>query len=144
MTHVHQRPGAHQEDSGPVHLGETALAFVRERHLATFTSLRADGSPHVTPVGFTWDQDAGIARIITSGTSGKARYAARGGVVVLCQLDGRRWLSLEGTSRVMTEPAAVADAERRYADRYRVPRENPRRVVIEVAVTRAYGSSEFR
>jgi PPOX class probable F420-dependent enzyme len=128
----------------PVRLPEAALAFVRERHLATFTSLRADGSPHVTPVGFTWDEDAGIARIITSGTSAKARNAARGGAVALCQVEGRRWLALEGVSRVSSEAADVADAERRYAERYRIPRENPKRVVIEITVTRTYGSSDLR
>lgn len=125
-------------------LSPAALEFVTERHLATFASVRADGVPHVTPVGFTWDQETGIARIITSGTSVKARNAARGGTVVLCQVDGRHWLSLEGTSRVSAEAADVSEAERRYAQRYRVPRENPARVVIEIVVTRSYGSSRFR
>lgn len=128
----------------PVRLSDAARAFVRERHLATFTTVRADGSPHVTPVGFTWEDETGIARVITSGTSTKARNAARGATVVLCQVDGRRWLALEGVSRVSADPADVADAERRYAERYRVPRENPRRVVIEVQVTRVYGSSGLR
>ena len=128
----------------PVRLNEVALEFVRERHLATFTSLRADGTPHVTPVGFTWDADAGIARVITSGTSAKARNADRGGLVVLCQLAGRRWLALEGTSRVSNDPSDVAEAERRYAERYRVPRVNPKRVVIEITVTRVYGSTDLR
>ncbi|MDT4937112.1 MAG: hypothetical protein QOG80_783 [Pseudonocardiales bacterium] len=124
-------------------LSDEALEFLRERHLATFTSVRPDGRPHVTPVGFTWDAGNGIARVITSGTSAKARNAASGGVVVLCQFEGRRWLALEGTGRVSAVRADVADAERRYAERYRVPRENPARVVIEVHVTRAYGSAEF-
>ena len=31
------------------------LAFLAERHLATLTTLRADGSPHVVPVGFSYD-----------------------------------------------------------------------------------------
>ncbi|MDN5750845.1 MAG: acyltransferase, partial [Pseudonocardia sp.] len=35
----------------------------------------------------------------------------------------------------------VADAERRYARRYRVPRVNPERVVIEIAVRRVLGLS---
>ncbi|MDT4893541.1 MAG: hypothetical protein QOE97_2576 [Pseudonocardiales bacterium] len=121
-------------------LSPAALDFVRERHLATFTTLRADGTPHVTPVGFTWDAEAGVARIITSGTSGKARHAAAGGPVVLCQVDGRRWLSLAGTARVAADPDEVRDAEQRYALRYRIPRENPQRVVIVVQVERGYGS----
>lgn len=124
-------------------LSESGLAFVTERHLATFTSLRADGTPHVTPVGFAWDDAAGLARVITSGTSTKARNAARGGVVTLCQVDGRRWLALEGTAAVRTDSDAVRTAEERYAQRYRVPRENPRRVAIEIAVRRVYGSAEL-
>jgi PPOX class probable F420-dependent enzyme len=125
-------------------LNAAAREFVTERHLATFTSLGADGNPHVTPVGFTWDDEHGIARVITSGTSRKARNAARGTTVALCQLDGRRWITLEGVARVSAEPAEVSEAERRYALRYRVPRPNPKRVVIEITVSRWYGSSEFR
>jgi len=37
----------------------------------------------------------------------------------------------------------VAEAERRYAGRYRQPRPNPARVVIEVSITRVLGSSRF-
>ena len=32
-----------------------SLDFLTERHLATLTTLRRDGSPHVVPVGFTYD-----------------------------------------------------------------------------------------
>jgi PPOX class probable F420-dependent enzyme len=124
-------------------LSAAGLAFVTERHLATCASLRPDGTPHVTPVGFTWDDNLGVARIITSGTSVKARNADHGSPVVLCQLDGRRWLSLEGTPVVRRDAAEVRLAEQRYALRYRVPRENPLRVVIEVAVRRVYGTAEF-
>ena len=63
------------------------------------------------------------------------------GVAVLSQVDGARWLSLEGTSTVLTETDKVRDAELRYAQRYRTPRPNPKRVVIEVRVERVLGSS---
>ncbi|MGN6635933.1 MAG: pyridoxamine 5'-phosphate oxidase family protein [Oryzihumus sp.] len=125
----------------PRALPEAALAFLAERHLATLTTLRPDGSPHVVPVGFTWDAAAAIARVITSGTSRKARNAGSGRAV-LCQVDGWRWLSLEGPVRVLTDAASVRDAERRYAVRYREPRENPRRVVLEVSVDRVLGLVE--
>ena len=128
----------------PMQLSDIARTFLTERHLATLTTVGPDGTPHVTPVGFTWDGDRGIARVITSGTSRKARNAARGGTVAVCQFEGRRWLTLQGTSRVSNGAADVRDAERRYAERYRVPRVNPKRVVIEIAVTRVYGSAEFR
>jgi PPOX class probable F420-dependent enzyme len=117
------------------------LAFLTERHLATLTTLRADGSPHVVPVGVTYDATSRTARVITSGGSAKARHVRDGqGRVAVCQVDGRRWLTLEGTAVVRDEPAAVADAVARYAVRYRQPRENPARVVLEIAVDRILGS----
>lgn len=120
-----------------------ALAFLTERHLAMLTTLRADSSPHVVAVGFTFDPKTHIARVITTGGSQKAVNAQRGGIAVLSQVDGARWLSLEGTSTVNTDPDAVRDAELRYAQRYRIPRENPKRVVIEVKVARVLGSSDL-
>jgi PPOX class probable F420-dependent enzyme len=114
--------------------------FLAERHLATLTTLRPDGSPHVVAVGFTWDPTTDVARVITSGDSVKAANAARGGRGALCQVDGRRWLTLEGTTRVLTDRASVAEAERRYGVRYRQPRPNPRRVVVVLDVDRWMGS----
>jgi PPOX class probable F420-dependent enzyme len=122
-------------------LGADALEFLRERHLATLTSIRPDGSPHVVPVGFTWDAERDLARVITDGSSMKARIAAAEGRVALCQVDGRRWLTLEGTSTVSDDPARVAEAVARYAERYRTPRENPHRVVIEITVRSVLASS---
>jgi PPOX class probable F420-dependent enzyme len=126
--------------TAPDDLSREALDFLAARHLATLTTLRPDGSPHVVPVGFTWDHPAGIARVITSRASRKARNASAGTRAVLCQVDGRYWLALEGAARVVEDPQSVGDAEQRYAARYRVPRENPQRVVIEVAVDRVLGN----
>ena len=127
---------------GPDRLTDDAIAFLTDRHLATFSSLRADGTVHVTACGFTWDPESGLARVITSGTGQKARNAsAPGGVAAaVSQVDGARWLTLEGIARTVTDPAAVAEAERRYTARYKPPRENPARVVIELTVTRVLGS----
>jgi PPOX class probable F420-dependent enzyme len=124
-------------------LTNDALAFLTERHLAMLTTLRADNSPHVVAVGFTFDPKTHIARVITTGGSQKAVNADRGGVAVLSQVDGARWLSLEGSAGVNGEIDAVRDAELRYAQRYRTPRVNPRRVVIEVQVERVLGSSDL-
>jgi len=120
-----------------------ALSFLSERHLAMLTTLRDDGSPHVVAVGFTFDPKTHIARVITTGGSQKAVNADRGKVAVLSQVDGARWLSLEGRASVNAESDAVRDAELRYAQRYRTPRVNPRRVVIEVRVERVLGSSDL-
>jgi F420H(2)-dependent biliverdin reductase len=122
--------------------GPELLAFLAERHLATLTTLRADGSPHVVPVGVTYDPATRTARVITSGTSAKARHVRDGGGrVAVCQVDGRRWVTLEGTAQVRDDAASVAEAVERYARRYRQPRENPARVAIEIAVDRILGNA---
>ncbi len=114
--------------------------FWQERHLCTLTTLRPDGTPHVVPVGVTYDPEQGIARVITNATSQKAKHLKDGGRVAVCQVDGRRWSTLEGAAVVRSDPESVADAERRYAARYREPRPNPTRVVIEITVDRVLGT----
>jgi PPOX class probable F420-dependent enzyme len=127
--------------------GPGLLEFLTERHLATLTTLRADGSPHVVPVGVTYDAATRTARVITSGTSAKARHVREGHVrdrrarVAVCQVDGRRWLTLEGSAVVRDDADSVADAVARYAVRYRQPRENPARVVLEISVDRILGNA---
>jgi PPOX class probable F420-dependent enzyme len=124
--------------------GPEFLEFWRERRLATLSTVRRDGTPHAVPVGVTLDAEAGLARVITSGDSHKARQVLAAGpagaAVALCQLDGRRWSTLEGRAILRADQESVADAERRYAERYRVPRVNPRRVVLEIAISRVLGT----
>jgi F420H(2)-dependent biliverdin reductase len=125
----------------PGSLSAEVLEFLAERHLATLTTIRADGSPHVIPVGFTYEPGTRLARVITSADSAKARNAARpGAVAALCQVDRGRWLTLSGPISVDTTADAVADAERRYAERYRPPRVNPKRVVLVMEVRHMLGS----
>jgi PPOX class probable F420-dependent enzyme len=124
--------------------GEALLEFWTERHLCTLTTLRADGSPHVVAVGATLDPATGLARVISSASAAHVRHVRKGqDRVAICQVDGARWATVEGRATVRDEPAAVAEAEQRYAARYRVPRPNPSRVVIEVTVTKVLGSSRF-
>ena len=115
------------------------LQFVTDYHLATLTTLLADGSPHVVPVGFTFDGER--VRIITNGPSQKVADVRRDPRVSVCQFEGARWLTLSGRARVLDDAPAVQEAVDRYAARYRQPRENPLRVVIEFEVTRAMASA---
>ena len=126
--------------SQPLMFSDDLVAFWRERHLCTVTSLRADGSPHVVPMGIVLDPDAGVAWGITSRTSQKVRNVRETARVAVCQVDGRRWSTLEGTAEVRTDPASVAEAVRRYAERYRQPRENPARVAVRITLTRLLGN----
>jgi PPOX class probable F420-dependent enzyme len=126
----------------PAALPDDVRAFLIERHLGTLTTLRPDGSPHVVAVGFTWDDDARLVRVITNGTSAKVRHVRAGSPrAVVAQVDGRRWLALEGVPTVSDDPERVAEAVRRYGGRYREPRPNPARVVLEIAVDRVLGSA---
>jgi PPOX class probable F420-dependent enzyme len=115
--------------------------FLTERHLATLTVVRADGTPQVSPVGVTWDGEVNLARVITWASSVKARLLAADppSPVAVCQVDGGRWLTLYGMARVTDDPAAVGEAVGRYAARYRPPKERSDRVVIEIAVERLVG-----
>jgi PPOX class probable F420-dependent enzyme len=118
----------------------TLAQFWAERHLCTVSTIRRDGTVHTVPVGATYDPATGTARIITSGRSQKVRNIEHNGYVAICQIDGRRWSTLEGTAKISTDADEVRDAERRYAERYKPPRANPERVVIVVAVTRILGT----
>lgn len=124
---------------------EAVRQFLTERHLCTLTTLRRDGSPHVVPVGATLDAAAGLLRVISSRGSAHVRHVAAGQErVAICQVDGPRWITVEGKAVVRSSAEAVEEAVRRYAARYRQPRPNPERVAIEVSITKVLGSSAFR
>jgi PPOX class probable F420-dependent enzyme len=123
----------------PADITDEMLAFLREYHLASLTTFRADGSPHVVPVGFSYDHDARVVRVITFASSTKYRNALRGGRAVVSQVDGGRWLTLEGTVCGTDDPERVAAAVAGYAARYRQPGERDDRVSIEIAVDRVMG-----
>jgi F420H(2)-dependent biliverdin reductase len=118
------------------------LEFLAERHLATLVTQRADGTPHAVPVGFTLNSTN--VRVITFSTSVKAANAARGGRASVTQLDGGRWVTLEGSVRLHTDPMSVADAVAAYARRYRQPKERVDRVVIEIEVDRVMSNSGLK
>lgn len=113
--------------------------FVTDYHLAILSTHASDGTIHSVPVGFT--VEGGIARIITSDGTQKVLNAHRGGHATVSQVDGARWLTVAGTSTINREPDAVAHAVELYAARYRQPRVNPQRVVIEIAIEKIIGSS---
>ena len=92
------------------------LAFWREYHICTLTTLRADGSPHVVPVGVTYDPEAGLARVITNKNSRKVANilaaGAEGARVAVSQVMRRRWATLEGRARIRTEPDLIVGDDR--------------------------------
>ncbi len=124
-------------------LDDSVLAFLAERHLATLTTLRSDGSPHVVAVGFSYDAEAKVARVITWAASQKAvnagRMQAAGQRAAVCQVDGGRWLSLEGSTRLVTDSDGVRAGVDGYTERYQQPKDRVDRAVIEIDVDRILG-----
>ena len=93
-------------------------------------------------MGVVVDAPTNVAWAITSRTSQKVANL-RAGVdprVAVCQVDGRRWSTIEGTAEVRDDPESVAEAVSRYAERYKQPRENPSRVAIRITITSAIGN----
>lgn len=123
----------------PANLPTATIEFLAEYHLASLTTLRADGSPHVVPVGFSYDPAEQLVRIITFEGSQKVVNARRGGRAAVSQVDGGRWLTLEGTISATTDPERVAAAVAGYAARYRQPGEREDRVALEIRVDRVLG-----
>ncbi len=126
----------------PDQAGPAFAEFTTERHLAVLTLVRPNGRPHATPVGFTWDQATGLARVITWSGSMKSRLLEAGELAgTICQLDGGRWVTLEGPCSVTGEPGACADAVARYAARYTQPKDRgSERRVITMVVERILAS----
>lgn len=121
---------------------DAALAFLAEYHLATLSTIGRNDRVHAVPVGFTFEN--AVVRVIGSRGSQKFVNAARHGRASICSVDGARWISFEGTAVVRDDADAVAHAVALYTDRYRQPRVNPERVVLEIAVGRVLGSPAFR
>ncbi len=126
----------------PSEITPEMLQFLTERHLATLTTMRSDGSPHVVAVGFSYDASMRRARIITFSTAQKALNALRGGRAAVSQVDDGRWLTLEGTVRLATmdnDPQEVRRAVDGYAQRYQDPKVRDNRVAVIIDVDRIMG-----
>lgn len=121
---------------------DEARAFLSEYHLATLSTLGRDGRIHSVPVGITYLD--GVVRVIGSRGSQKFVNAARAGRASVNTVDGARWISFEGPARILEDASSVELAVELYAARYRQPRVNPERVVLEITVERVLGSPQFR
>lgn len=122
-------------------LSAAATTFVTDRHLAILSTFARSGGIHSVPVGFTVED--GIVRIITSDGTQKVRNVERGEYATVAQVHEGQWLSFAGKASINRDPDAVAHAVELYAGRYRQPRVNPIRVVIEIHVDKIMGSADL-
>jgi F420H(2)-dependent biliverdin reductase len=126
-------------------LPDRTMAFLTERAFAALTTIRPDSRPHTALVGYTYDLDTRECWLILRGSGVKYRnLVAAGGEqsVTLCQnnVDGR-WITFEGILRIEAGPDALAEALRRYRERYGGQiGDDPNRICAVLAVARAYGT----
>lgn len=123
-------------------LTDEGLQFVADRHLAMLSTMARDGSIHLIAVGFTLHD--GVVRIIASDGTQKVRNIERDGRATVGQVDGRRWISFVGNAVIERDRDAITFAENLYAERYRAPQPNPKRIVIRIDVDRVLASTGLR
>ncbi|HEX3966197.1 MAG TPA: PPOX class F420-dependent oxidoreductase [Trebonia sp.] len=127
---------------------QEALEFVAADHHAVLATLKADGTPQLSPVTVGVD-DGGHVVISTRQTAYKVRHVRRDPRVWLCVLpDGffGKWVQIEGTAEIVELPEAMeplVDYYRRISgehpdwDDYRAAMERDQRVVLRVTITKA-------
>lgn len=96
------------------------LARLDRAQVALFTSVRADGSPHATPVAFVWH--GGAIHVTTGVDEQKAHNVAHSGVclvsVVSDALDEGLDVVIEAVAERVTDTAALEAIATAYVDRY--------------------------
>lgn len=114
-------------------------------------TIRADGSPHVTPIWFTFDNDTGDLVFMTFHSSLKARNLARDPRVSVCVDDEAypfAWARLDGTATTSTRDLVhwATETSRRYvgddrADAYGARNGVDGELVVHVRPTRIVGEA---
>jgi PPOX class probable F420-dependent enzyme len=125
-----------------------AVEFVRSNHRAVLATRRSDGSPQLSPVTVTADDDGRIL-VSTRETAVKAKNLARDPRASLCVMNDRffgEWIQAEGTAEIIHLPDALellVDYYRRisgehpdWAD-YRSAMVRDKRVIVRITISRA-------
>jgi PPOX class probable F420-dependent enzyme len=127
---------------------EAALELIRSQHHAVLSTLKADGTPQLSPVTVGVDDDGRVV-ISTRQTAYKVRNIRRDRRVWLCALPDRffgQWAQLEGTAEIVELPEAMEPLVEYYRrisgehsdwDDYRAAMERDQRVLLRITVTKA-------
>ncbi|SNR78668.1 PPOX class probable F420-dependent enzyme [Haloechinothrix alba] len=125
-----------------------AVEVLREKSRAVLATMRADGTPQMSPV-LTTVEDAGAVLISTREYAYKVRNLRRDPRVWLCVLPEAffgDWIQVEGTARITSLPEAMdglIDYYRRLSgehpdwEEYRRAMRQEERVLVTVTITRA-------
>jgi PPOX class probable F420-dependent enzyme len=127
---------------------DEALEVIRTQHHAVLATLRADGTPAMTPVTANVDDDGAVV-ISTRQTAYKVRNLRRDPRGWLCVLpDGfyGRWIQVAGTIEIVELPEAMQGLIDYYRStagehpdwaEYRAAMEHDQRVLLKMTVTAA-------
>lgn len=127
---------------------DDAREFVRSHNRAVLSTLRADGTPQMTPMLAAVDR-AGRVIMSTSAGTAKVRNMRRDPRAWLCVLpDGffGRWIQVEGAVEIVEQPEAmellvdyyrIVAGEHENWDEYRAAMRREDRVLVRLELTRA-------
>jgi PPOX class probable F420-dependent enzyme len=127
---------------------DQARSVVRKQHRAVLSTLRADGTPQMTPILATVDS-AGRVVVSTREASAKVRNLRRDPRAWLCVLPDTffgSWIQVEGDVEIVSLPDALPLLEEYYRsisgehenwDDYRDAMRAENRVLLRVSLTRA-------
>jgi PPOX class probable F420-dependent enzyme len=127
---------------------DEARSVVRTQHRTVLSTLRADGTPQMTPVLATVDTE-GRVTISTSARTAKVRNLRREPRAWLCVLPDTffgQWIQVEGDVEIVELPDALPLLEEYYRsisgehenwDDYRHAMRAEGRVLLRVSLTRA-------
>jgi PPOX class probable F420-dependent enzyme len=131
------------------------LDFVAANGRGVLATLRRDGRPQLSNVGYAWDADAGLARISVTADRAKTRNLRRDPRASLhvTSADFWTWVVVEGTAELTAVAADPADdtveelvayyravgGEHPDWDDYRAAMVRERRLVVRLGVGHAYG-----
>ena len=129
------------------------LAFVAENRWGVLATIKSDGRPQVSNVGYSYDPDAELIRISVTADRAKTRNLERDPRVTLhvASRDFWTWVAVEGTAEltpVAADPndAAVEELVTYYRgisgehpdwDEYRAAMERDQRCLLRINVERA-------
>jgi|SRR3954449_8589471 PPOX class probable F420-dependent enzyme len=120
-------------------IDEKHARLLKATNLAAVTTLRRDGSPHVTPTWIDWDGE----HVLFNTARGRAKVRhiegnPRAAVLVVDEADPYSWVSVSGPAELVDEGAVehINELSHRYNDRdYPLP-EGEQRVIVRITPER--------
>ena len=131
------------------------LAFVAENKWGVLATIKRDGRPQLSNVGYAYDRDAGLIRVSVTADRAKTRNLAADPRVTLhvASKDFWTWVAVEGTAELTPVAADPHDAtvdelvtyyrgisgEHENWDAYRAAMVADRRLVVRLRPEHTYG-----